>query len=192
MKAAFKRKRESTFLFEGIEFPVNSDKDFLCYEALLEILAGQFKSALEHHSRLVVARFDLTSFDLLENNKRVEELLRRLKQWLFRRYRMHNVAHFWVREACREKGLHWHVVVFLDGNKVRNNFVLNNFVKEWWGVRDYGLFSYPPQKSYHRVERDDMQSIQECFYHASYLAKERSKEYLGSKSCFYGASRLRR
>lgn len=191
MEIKHSRKRERYFEYRGRSLPINADEDYLCIEPLLEVMADQFFAALDKHSRLVVARFDVTSYEDVESNESVGELIRRVKQWLRRTYRMRNVGHFWVREHSRDKGVHWHVLLFLDGNKVRTNFMLNDYVKNWWETRDLGLFSYPAQKSYHAVNRQEGETLNDCFYHASYLTKERSKGYVGHGCCSYGASKMR-
>ncbi len=185
------RKRESYFNYAGMELPINADKDYLCVDKYLSKLAEQMARSLEYHSRIVLARFDLTAFERVEDNQPIEELIRRIKIWLNREYRMKNVGHFWVRENSEERGLHWHVLIMLDGNKVRSNFTLNEFVRSYWTYRDIGNFSYPRKHSYYQIERNDSQAFADGFYHASYLTKERSKGVKARHVCQFGASKLR-
>ncbi len=186
--ASFQRERESTYLYNGVELPLNANDSFKCIPVLVERMADEFFASLEFHSKVLSVRVDLHSKTPSTDSKAVKELLQWLKQDLNRSYCMKNIGHFWVYEYGKKKGAHWHLVLLLDGNKVQNSWSVTEKIKSYWQeVRDLGCLAVP-RNCYTQILRGDAGSFDEAFYRSSYLCKERSK-FVGNKRCF-GSSRL--
>ena len=187
---SYKSKRHEYYEWCGHKLPINADGDYRCIPMLLDKLAEQMTAALDLHSKVLFVRVDLTSINPGDGNNPVERLLRWLKQWLGRYYKMKNIGHFWVVEQSRQKGVHWHLVLLLDGNKVQNSaFVIDRIKYRWEVVADSGLISIP-KNCFYQLRRGDDEAFREAFYRGSYLAKERSKQTIVN-GCTYGASKLK-
>lgn len=183
----FTRRRETEYLYNCVALPINADGDFKCIPKLVEKLADEFWATLTHHSRVLAVRIDLHSKNEIMNNKAIVDLLRWLKQDLKRRYRMTNIGYFWVRELGKKKKLHWHLVLFVDGNILQNSWAITERIKYYWKQKEYGEVKVP-QNCFTRVTRGDAQSFEEAFYRSSYLCKERSKTAGADRS--FGSSHL--
>ena len=58
--------------------------------------------------------------------------MKNLKQKIGRDYEIIKIGYQWVREQERAKKQHYHVVLFLDGNKIQHPKKLNAIIKEMW------------------------------------------------------------
>tara|TARA_R110002020_G_C16311189_1_gene773862 strand:- start:3745 stop:4341 length:597 start_codon:yes stop_codon:yes gene_type:complete len=183
-------KRREYYEWCGQKLPVNADGDYRCIPMLLDKLAEQMTAAIELHSKVLFVRVDLTSINPDSGNEPMECLLRWLKQWLRRYYKMQNIGHFWVIEQSRKKGTHWHLILLLDGNRAQNSGLVIDRIKYRWEVlTDSGLVSIP-KNCFYQIRRGDDEAFAEAFYRGSYLAKERSKQSI-KNGCTYGASKLK-
>jgi hypothetical protein len=156
---------------------------------IMKALGERFCEALEQHSKVLVVRFDLHVPEYTEDNAFVSEFMKKLSYWIKYKYKgVNEVRYLWVRELEKVKQQHYHVVLMLNGNKIRNPRYIHDKGKEIWSGLRGTIYHYV--KKFHHFHRDDHDKICEAFYHISYLAKARGKGYKPHHTKNYGASRL--
>jgi len=153
----------------------------------MKALGERFCDVIEQHSQVLIVRFDLHVPQYTEDNAQVSEFMAKLSYWTKRHYKgVNEVRYVWVREHEKAKQQHYHVVLMLNGNKIRNPYYIHEKGKEIWS--SLRGTSYHISK-HHHFHRDDHDSICEAFYHISYLAKARGKGYKPHHTKNYGANR---
>ena len=153
----------------------------------MKALGDRFCDTLEHHSQVLIVRFDLHVPQYTEDNAQISEFMAKLSYWIKSHYKgVNEVRYVWVREHEKAKQQHYHIVLMLNGNKIRNPHYIHEKGKELWSsLRGTGYHI----SKHHHFHRDDHDSICEAFYHISYLAKARGKGYKPHHTKNYGASR---
>ena len=102
---------------------------------------------------------------------------------------MVNMGYIWVREQESAKQQHYHVVIFLDGDKIRHSSVIIKVIMETWENLKSGNTVGYAKRCFYNVS--DSNSKADAIYRFSYLAKARGKGYRPPQSKDYGTSRLR-
>ena len=189
-----KRMRHSTgkslYQFSNKVFPINThDGKYLCREDILDSGIGQLLAMLSFHSRVLTLRVDLHMQEYELSNVRVSKFIRKLRKWLKSNYKIQRLGYLWVREQERAKRQHYHLVLYLDGNKIRYPAKINHWIQNYWTWQDQPK---PPtiKNCYIMVHRDDRKSLDKSVYRMSYLAKKRGKGYGGPKTRDYSSSRI--
>ena len=154
---------------------------------IMDRILSQLTAMFSFHWRLFVFRFDLHQPDYTGTNKRITVFNRRLFKRIKRHYQS-RVGFCWVREQEKAKQQHYHYVIILDGNKVRDCYMLKQWITEIWESLDGTSIHW---SGYHNISRGDDLGIQSCSYHISYLAKPRGKGYRPVQTKDFGASRLK-
>ena len=157
------------------------------YFEIINTTIQQLDLALQIHKRVLVHRFDLHPAIYTRNNEPISKFIKRLKQWIYRNYEITDIGYIWVRELEKSKQQHWHVAIFLDGNKIQHPKKLNAKIKEMY--TPYGHMPIVP-KPYHYINKDDNKTRLEAIYRLSYLAKIRGKGYRDTQAKDYQTSRL--
>jgi hypothetical protein len=105
--------------------------------------------------------------------------------------------YLWVREQASSHNPHYHCLILLDGQKIQNHYGIMEEAKRLWaninacdpdGLVDY---SWEPWQ----LRRGDIgfnQSLAQCVFAASYLAKVNTKNSSPYRHRDFGSSRLRR
>ena len=189
-----KRMRHSTsasvYQFSDQEFRINThDGKYLCKADILNSGIGQLLAMLSFHSRVLTIRVDLHIREYEASNIRISKFISKLRKWLACHYKMKRIGYLWVREQERAKSQHYHLILYLDGNKIRYPAKINKWVREYWTWHDQPK---PPtiKNCYTMVHRDDKESLDESVYRMSDLAKKRGKGYGGPKTRDYSSSRI--
>ena len=181
---------KSLYQFSNKVFPINThDSKYLCREDILDSGIGQLLAMLSFHSRVLTLRVDLHIREYEASNIRISKFISKLRKWLVCHYKMKRIGYLWVREQERAKSQHYHLILYLDGNKIRYPSKINKWVREYWTWHDQPK---PPtiKNCYTMVHRDDKESLDESVYRMSYLAKKRGKGYGGPKTRDYSSSRI--
>lgn len=185
-----------------------SDK-YTYNEEILDNLAELHKYYTEKHSKALVIRFDLTypedytpkSDDERPNDnvsKSISQVIRTLDN------KGLDPKYMWTREQRSSKHPHYHAVLYLDGQKVRNyNHIFKLVEKEWEkaiGQSASGLVERcisTTNKDYNgkMIRRDAgeekyKERIQEVFDQVTYIAKARDKTTEKDGQRNFGMSRL--
>ena len=157
------------------------------YFEIINSTIQQLDLALQIHKRILVHRFDLHPAKYTSNNEPISKFIKRIKQWIYRNYKITDIGYIWVRELEKSKQQHWHVAIFLDGNKIQHPKKLNAKIKEM-----YTPYGHMPviEKPFYFIDKNDNGTRLEAIYRLSYLAKVRGKGYRDIQAKDYGTSRL--
>ena len=149
----------------------------------------QLDITLQIHKRILVHRFDLHVNYYEGNSKRLSRFMNRLKQWIKRNYGIIGIGSIWVREREKSKEQHYHLALFLDGNKIQHPKKLNAQIKEMWGPHGHMPTISNP---FYYIDKNNLETERlEAIYRVSYLAKVRGKGYRDEQAKDYEASRLK-
>ena len=179
------------FNFGAATFKVNVTKRSGIYKEMMQRIVEQLSIAMALHKRLFVVRFDLHShaFDPGFNNERVSLFRKAIIQWIERNYSTKGVGFVWAREQERSKHQHYHLALFIDGDKVRHSKKILEAIKEKWELGDPDNHMPVIPKPYHFIDNDE--AFADAVYRLSYLAKERGKGYRPDQAKDYSTSRLK-
>ena len=193
----------------GCFLPVNneplkilSDEKYGVFPYMIERIVDQLDTCIAIHKRVLVVRFDLSLDEYSGDNHTISIFLNRLKEKLFKlkKYRrMKDIGHVWVREQEVSKQQHYHVALFLNGNKIQHPSKLLQYIKAKWykhgrlwipkkeHVDDDGCFYFIDKKKEGFKEQRG-----KAIYRLSYLGKTRGKGYKDAQAKNYSVSRLSR
>ena len=168
---------------------VNAGGKYGVYVEIIQRFVEQLDIAISIHKRLLVHRVDLHTTYYSPNNKIISRFMNRVKQWIGRNYGIDNIGYLWVREQERAKHQHYHLVLLLDGDKIRHPKRLNELIKEKW--LPHGHMPVIPRPYYFINKHNHQEKRGDVIYRVSYLAKIRGKGYRDPQAKDYQASRLR-
>lgn len=184
----------------------------------LEVLHGVVSKSLADHSKVFAFRFDLRfpehmQADSVESNNTVvsrfiesfKAKIRHNRQGLAKNgvpYHDTKVRFLWVREVGERERVHYHFVVLLNGHafnclgnyQATEGNISSRICEAWASAlgeaveRAKPLVHFPKSPAYCLL-RNDIRSVSEFFYRASYLCKVQTKQYGHGHHC-YGASRM--
>ena len=117
------------------------------------------------------------------------KFIKRTKQWISRNYKIKNIGYAWVRELERAKTQHYHLVLFLDGDKIQHPSKLIRRIKETW--LDNGHMPVIKNPFYFIDKGNCKEERAKAIDRLSYLAKTRGKGYRDPQAKDYGSSRLK-
>lgn len=177
------------FNFDGIQLPINAKKSG-CYSEVLRSIAKQLMACYQMWGRVFILRFDLRQHAFQETSKEVSRFIAALRAYVKRKYKC-QLGFVWAREQEKAKGQHYHVVVFLDGDKVRHPKIIAEKINSLWSDNTCGSRHvwWPKKKHYQNVTNEG--GLKTAFYWISYLAKTRGKGYRPPQSKDFNTSRLK-
>ena len=179
---------DEQFEYNGEILTIQQGKQGVYIEVLNKIIE-QLDIALQIHKRVLVHRFDLHVNYYEGNSKRLSKFMNRLKQWIKRNYGIIDIGSIWVREREKAKEQHYHLTLYLDGNKIQHPKKLNVQIKEMWAPHGHMPTILKP---YYYIDRNNLKARRlDAIYRVSYLAKVRGKGYRDEQAKDYGASRLK-
>lgn len=176
----------------GMNLPINTgNSKYHCYTEILSALDSQMSAMLFYHSKLLIVRVDLHTDDITSDNHKISKFARKLRKRLKQKYKLKRVGYVWVREWSKQKKLHYHLAVFVDGHKLKSDFPVTRLSREIWENWNYGHVPFIP-KPFHRVKRNHDKQYRDAFYRLSYMAKKNQKlsSLKSSKANHYGASQI--
>lgn len=172
-------------------FEINS-RPSGCYTPMLKRSIEQLLICLDKWKRVFVLRLDLHNHIKTDDSKTISRYLDDgVKPYLKKHYGIADIGYIWTRETERAKSQHYHLALFLDGDKIQHSRKLNKALKKIWSDNTAGNRTVGhPDKCFHYIE--DEESLNGAVYRISYLAKARGKGYRPPQNKDYGASRLKR
>ena len=179
---------DEEFKYKGEIIKIQQGKQG-AYVEILNKMIEQLDCSIKIHKRVLVHRFDLHPNYYSDDNKVLSRFINRIKQEIFRKYEILNIGYGWVREQERSKKQHYHLVIFLDGNKIRHPKKLNALIKAKWTA-----YGHMPtiSKPYYYIDKNNYSKVRlDAIYRISYLAKVRGKGYRDPQAKDYGTSRLK-
>jgi len=189
--------KASSITHEGKEYRINNgkgEKKYGLYAPILHEMIDQYQIAFKKWQRVLVLRVELHMPHETDNNRVVSLFLKRLKKQLKQKYGFRDIGHTWAREYHgKGKGQHYHLALFLDGNKVRHPSRINEIIKASWERKSgdcHGGYSIGYiKRPFYFVNNGEIE--QAAIYRVSYLAKTRGKGNRPSQTKDYQCSRMK-
>ena len=158
------------------------------YLDILHTAIDELEACLAIWGRVFAMRFDLHQKVQTGNSKMLTMFRKNFKRRLERKYQMATLGYVWVREREAAKQQHYHVVIYIDGNKVRHSSALSRITIETWEAHSVGNTVYIPKRCFYHIRDEPTKA--EAIRRISYLAKTRGKGNRPNQSKDYGTSRL--
>ncbi|MFZ1388146.1 MAG: inovirus-type Gp2 protein [Thiolinea sp.] len=158
------------------------------FSKIMHRLTEELSASIDLWGRVFALRFDLHHKDIYrENNQWLSQFFKNLKRRLEREYGMATIGYLWVREQEKAKAQHYHVVLFLDGNKIRHSSKINTIISDTWKAVNPSNHVAMPEKPFYFIDNEE--TLTNAIERISYLAKVRGKGYRNRQvKDFYGSS----
>lgn len=179
------------FTHDGITYRINNAPSYGVYTPMLHKMIEQLSVCLKKWRRVFMLRFDLHQAFYTETSRMVVKFRKNLSGRLQRAYEVSEIGYAWCREQERAKQQHYHMVLFLDGDKINHPSLVSKMITDCWEAVDVGNYARMANQGYYNIHVDDDETIQEAVYRFSYLAKQRGKGYRPKQAKDYGTSRLK-
>ncbi len=163
---------QAGYSYAGKQYPINSSKSG-CYTKILQRIIEQITAMRAHYGRVLFIRLDLHHENFGDDNSLVSAFMKSARAIVQSRYQTAHLGYLWARELERAKCQHYHVILLVDGDKVRHPSALLDLLVESW-AKQGGVSSIPKNGFIHI---DDENSEAKAVHRASYLAKARGKGY---------------
>lgn len=170
----------------GTSYPINSAKSG-CYTLILRRAIEQLTTMVSIYRRVLFIRIDLHHPQPAPTSEHVSAFIEAARKHVLRRYQTEHMGFLWVREQEQVPRQHYHLVLMLDGNKIRHPGKLLEALDEIW-VRKGGTTSIPT-KPYLLINQPEL--LAESVYRTSYLAKARGKGFRPNGTRDFGCSRIK-
>ena len=207
-------KKEITFeyVFDGLQILPSRDDTEGKFIDILKKQKELMEFAIANHSKVMQVRFDLhypSDGSILPSPEHISDfsynLSRRLKRMVIATHRV-DPLYLWVREIHDSSFPHYHFLLWINSNAIKNKFTIFNITNETWEntlkINEDGLVHYClnkrryPEYSNGTVidkNKEDFSVKRDvAFRSGSYLAKTYSKDGLDKHAWRYGYSRLPR
>ena len=120
------------FEHNGEWLQILSNETYGVYKEILTKTIEQLDFSIETHKRILVVRFDLHVNLYTGDNKRISNFMNNIRNFLGRKYDIKKIGYIWARESEKSKKQHYHLVLFLDGNKIQHPKKLLRQLTEKW------------------------------------------------------------
>lgn len=178
------------YQFENSTYPINThDGKLTCYCEILDRGINQLNIMLKHHCKVLAIRLDIHISELSKLNTDMSDFIGYLTSYIKRHYLTKRVGYVWVREIEKSKKQHYHLHLFIDGNKVRTSHHIVSVAKKYLNRK--GMTHHHPDNCYSMVYRDNKDSIDDIVYRFSYLSKTRGKGYINKNVRNYSTSQIK-
>lgn len=191
-KSRMKEHFNCFYTFNDENLFINSSETQGIYPNIIEKIVEQLDICLDLHKRVLVVRFDLSLDEYSGDNQTISTFINRQKQRMFKTYGVKNIGHAWKREQETSKAQHYHVALFIDGNKIQYPSKLLRQIKAKWFKHGR---CWIPDKCFYYLDKSKSHFIQrrgEAIYRLSYLSKTRGTGYKDAQAKNYSVSRLSR
>lgn len=174
------------YSYAGVTYPINSVKSG-CYTLILQRLIEQIDTMRKIYGRVLFIRLDLHHALPEPTSKRMSAFIKSARVSTLRRYQTPHMGFLWVREQESAKSQHYHMVLMLDGDKIRHPARLFDELTEIW--ERIGGTSSIPKNPFIFIDKPEL--VAEAVYRGSYLAKARGKGYRPDGVRDFGCSRIK-
>ena len=168
---------DKNIAIDGYEFEINNPAN--CegsYVRILDKIYSQLIAMLSHHCKVLVCMQIYHLHDYSEDNKVFSDFVQKYKKRLKKRFGFTRIGYVWVREQGQSEPQHYHLALFLDGNKVQCHHGIFKLAEKIWTDWGHPHPSFVPQNSYYNLNREDGRILNHVLYHLSYMAKVRTKD----------------
>lgn len=191
--------KENFIKLGGRTLPINTwNGKRGCYVEMLESIDEQMTAMLSHHDKVLMVRLDVHVHDRLADNEIMTDFIDRMRRWACGKYKKNKrLGYIWCRELSSDKGLHYHLVLLLNGNEVQSHYhVLEKAqqIAEHHAHRGYRSVPHFDKNPMHMmIDRDTAGDYERAFEWASYLAKTRTKDnkHRSDRANNYQTSRIK-
>lgn len=194
-KACARRKRklgditfDTCISFENYELSIQNRPNLGAYTSSLRKIYSQLRSLQSHHCKVFVCRIDLHVNERNWSEGDLAKMLKNVKKNLRSKYKTYRIGHVWAREKCKSGKTHFHLTLFLDGNKVRKSKPINDIVSLHWKKRGHPSTHH---SSSHMLSNEVDDAFRGAFYHLSYLSKVYTKDGQPPRRRNFGVSTVR-
>lgn len=146
----------------------------------------QFDRGLDRWKRQLLIRFDLEPGASSETNEVMTRLLKRVR-YQFGALGLTEFGYLWCREQGKGKVEHYHLAIWVDGDKYRASNSLTPIIETSW--ENIGGVSKSRRCRYHFVDNDETRL--NALHWLSYLCKAKGKGLKEAQTKDYGMSRLK-
>ena len=175
---------QPVYCYQGKDYPINTKVASGCYTQPLREIIQRIVEAVARYRRVLFVRLDLSMGEEAATSERLSAFLKLASRYVRREYQT-RLEYVWCRELETAKHQHYHLALFIDGDKLRHPARLYEELAEIW-QRKGGRLSIP-ENGY--LMTDD-HNITEVVKRVSYLTKERGKGYRPNGARDFGYSRL--
>ena len=117
-------------VFDGVTLSINANEKQGCYEVILRRTHEQIQAMLSHHCKVFVFMVMFHSNDYSPINRLFSNFMRKFKKKLAAKLGLKRMGYVWVRERDERAAQHYHLAIFIDGNKVqRSHNIINHCVE---------------------------------------------------------------
>ena len=206
--------KEVTFedIFDGLQILPSRDETEIKFIDILKKQKELMEFALANHSKVMQIRFDLhypSEGSILSSPEHISDfsynLSRRLKRMVIATHRV-DPLYLWVREIHDSSFPHYHFLLWINSNAIKNKFTIFNITNETWKntlkINEDGLVHYCLNKRRYpeygngtvidKNKEDFSVKRDVAFRSGSYLSKTFSKDGLDKHAWRYGYSRISR
>ena len=183
------KTNSTTYLFDEQFYPINTKAgDCYCYCKILDSGINELNKMLNRHCKVLVIRLDIHMEELTKLNTDIGYFMDFMKRFIQREYFTRDVGYIWAREIEKAKKQHYHLCIYVDGNKVKTSYKIVDWVEKF--LKTKKMSYYRPENTFMMVHRNNKESIDTAVYRMSYLAKVRGKGYVEKHVRNYSSSRL--
>ncbi|MFM5469165.1 inovirus-type Gp2 protein [Aeromonas sp. R1-2] len=175
---------QRVYRYQGKDYRINSTPASGCYTKPLSEMIRRIVEAVARYRRVLFVRVELHMGKGEATSERLSAFLKQAGRYVMREYGT-RLEYVWCREQEKAKHQHYHLVLLIDGDKLRYPARLYVALEEIW-QRNSGSLSRPPRG----FQMTDSHNIAEAVYRVSYLTKERGKGYRPDGVRDFGYSRL--
>lgn len=185
----YRSKFESSVLSPSIEINDGNGK-YEMHGKIMDVIYREMDVMFHIYSRLFVLRLDLHLCDYNSHNKDLSRLVKKLRKMVNKKYTSKRLGYIWVREQEKAKSQHYHVMLILDGSKIRHPSNLIQWFETRWENMGHPK-PFTPKHCYYFMGRLEQDIIKMCMYRVSYLAKTRGKGYQPKYVRDFSSSRVK-
>jgi len=182
------RSTADTITHQGCQYAINAKKSGI-YPQQLHAIIEQLDVCIAKWRRVFVLRVDLHQTHYTDNSRMITRFRKNLSRRIDRHYGITEIGYTWVREQEKAKHQHYHLALFLDGDRIRHSATLNKIISDTWSSLKTDNTVHHPAHCYHYVNDDQTKAA--AVFRLSYLAKARGKGYRPPQAKDYSTSRLR-
>jgi len=176
-------------LYNGNYYEVNTKTSGI-NEKILKGFLGQLTVMENRHNKLFIYIFILDVKESNNTNSIMKLFNSELSKHFAKYQKTKEMAYQWVREKVNDKPEHYHQVLIINGNKVRNiKHIYQPMLDIWQGVGGSNI--HRPVSPYYNYRRGDYQTLADIIYRVSYFAKNATKGDKPPQTKNYGTSRLK-
>jgi hypothetical protein len=180
------------FYYKDEKLKILASESLGVYKEILIATIEQLDTSIAIHKKIMVLIMQLHTNTATSDNKRLSNFMNNTRNYLNRDYGIKKMGFSWARERSKKestKSQHYHLGLFLDGNKIQHPKKLNETLKEKWSP--FGS-TWKPTNCFYFIDKNNIDIKRpKAIERLSYLAKIKDKGFRDPQAKDYGTSRLK-